>query len=58
MTAFELIEQLKRKQDQERQTEERVLTEQYLSKQTPGKELVEMRAQEKIYFSVKDYDRA
>ena len=58
VTAFELIEQLKVKQEQERIEEENKIARNYIAKQTGSKELSEMRKQEKIYFSVKDYDKA
>ena len=58
VTAFDLIEQLKMKQMQERETEEENVTRNFMLKQSNSKELVDMKKQEKIYFSVKDYDKA
>lgn len=57
-TAFELIEQLKVKQEQELALYEEKVTKAFLVKQSDSKKLIEMRQQEKIFFSVKDYDRA
>ena len=57
-TAFELIEQLKIKQEQELVLHEEKVTKAFLVKQSDSKNLIEMRKQEKIFFSVKDYDRA
>jgi len=58
VTAFELIEQLKVKQEQENAQEEQKVTRSFMMKQSASKDLIEMRKQEKIYFSVKDYDKA
>lgn len=58
VTAFDLIEQLKMKQRQEREIEEENVTRNFMLKQSNSKELVDMKKQEKIYFSVKDYDKA
>jgi hypothetical protein len=58
VTAFELIEQLKVKQDQERASEEERIATNFISRQTGSKEINEMRHQEKIYSSVKDFDKA
>jgi hypothetical protein len=58
VTAFELIEQLKVKQAQEIAQEEEKVTRSFMMKQSASKDLIEMRKQEKIYFSVKDYDKA
>ena len=57
-TAFELIEQLKVKQEQELVLHEEKVTKAFLLKQSDSKNLIEMRKQEKIFFSVKDYDKA
>ena len=57
-TAFELIEQLKNKQEQELFLHQEKVTNQFMAKQSDSKSLVEMRKQEQIYFSVKDYDKA
>ena len=57
-TAFELIEQLKMKQEQELALHEDKVTKAFLIKQSDSKNLIEMRKQEKIFFSVKDYDKA
>ena len=57
-TAFELIEQLKNKQEQELFLHQEKVTSQFMAKQSDSKSLVEMRKQEQIYFSVKDYDKA
>lgn len=57
-TAFELIEQLKVKQEQELVLHEESVTKAFLLKQSDSKNLIEMRQQEKIFFSVKDYDKA
>lgn len=57
-TAFELIEQLKNKQEQELVLAEQKITEQFLIKQSDSKTLVDMRKQEQIFFTVKDYDKA
>ena len=57
-TAFELIEQLKVKQEQELMLHEEKVTKDFMAKQSASKNLVEMRKQEKIYFTVKDYDKA
>ena len=57
-TAFELIEQLKVKQEQELVLHEEKVTKDFVMKQSASKNLVEMRKQEKIYFTVKDYDKA
>ena len=57
-TAFELIEQLKVKQEQELVLHEERVTKAFLVKQSDSKNLIEMRKQEKIFFSVKDYDKA
>ena len=57
-TAFELIEQLKLKQEQELALHEDKVTKAFLIKQSDSKNLIEMRKQEKIFFSVKDYDKA
>ena len=57
-TAFELIEQLKVKQEQELVLYEEKVTKAFLVKQSDSKNLIEMRKQEKIFFSVKDYDKA
>ena len=57
-TAFELIEQLKVKQEQELVLNEEKVTKNFLLKQSDSKTLIEMRKQEKIFFSVKDYDKA
>lgn len=57
-TAFELIEQLKIKQEQELVLHEEQVTKAFLVKQSDSKNLIEMRKQEKIFFSVKDYDKA
>jgi len=57
-TAFELIEQLKIKQEQELVLHEEKVTKAFLVKQSDSKNLIEMRKQEKIFFAVKDYDRA
>ena len=57
-TAFELIEQLKVKQEQELVLHEEKVTKAFLLKQSDSKNLIQMRQQEKIFFSVKDYDKA
>ena len=57
-TAFELIEQLKIKQEQELALHEEQVSKAFLAKQSDSKSLIEMRQQEKIFFSVKDFDRA
>ena len=57
-TAFELIEQLKNKQEQELFLYQEKVTAQFMAKQSDSKSLVDMRKQEQIYFSVKDYDKA
>lgn len=57
-TAFELIEQLKVKQEQELVLNEESVTKAFLLKQSDSKNLIEMRQQEKIFFSVRDYDKA
>ena len=57
-TAFELIEQLKLKQAQELILHEERVTKAFLVRQSDSKDLIEMRKQEKIFFSVKDYDKA
>ena len=57
-TAFELIEQLKNKQEQELILHQDKITNQFLAKQSDSKALVDMRKQEHIYFKVKDYDKA
>ena len=57
-TAFELIEQLKNKQEQELFLHEEKVTAQFLAKQSDSKALMDMRKQEQIYFTVKDYDKA
>ena len=38
--------------------QEEKIQKDFLSKQSASKNLVEMRKQEKIYFTVKDYDKA
>ena len=58
ITAFELIEQLKEKQNSETVLEEENVTRNFVIKQSDSKNLINMRKQEKIYFSVKDYDKA
>lgn len=58
VTAFELIEQLKSKQEQERQAEEKVLTRAWLIKNGINPGVVEMKKQEKVFFAVRDYDKA
>ena len=57
-TAFELIEQLKVKQEQELILHNDRITNQFIVKQSDSKDLIEMRKQEKIFFAVKDYDKA
>ena len=57
-TAFELIEQLKVKQEQELVLAEEKTTKDFIARQSASKNLVEMRKQERIYFTVKDYDKA
>ena len=57
-TAFELIEQLKNKQEQELFLHQEKVTAQFLAKQSDSKALMDMRKQEQIYFTVKDYDKA
>ena len=57
-TAFQLIEKLKMKQEQEMiETSERI-AEDFRAKVRGTKNIVEKKKQEKIFFSVKDYDRA
>ena len=46
------------KQEQERTAEEQVLTRAWLIKNGINPNVVEMRKQEKIYFTVRDYDKA
>lgn len=58
ITAFELIEQLKEKQNTETVLEEENVTRNFVIRQSDSKNLMTMRKQEKIYFSVKDYDKA
>ena len=38
--------------------EEENITRHFMIKQSNSKELVDMKKQERIYFSVKDYDKA
>jgi hypothetical protein len=38
--------------------EEENITRNFMIKQSNSKELVDMKKQERIYFSVKDYDKA
>lgn len=58
VTSFVAIEQLKDKQNQESVQEEDNVTRNFVIKQSDSKNLMDMRKQEKIYFSVKDYDKA
>lgn len=55
-TAFELIEQLRNKQQQEQMNLIQKIDDEF--KFNPSKDLVALRNQEKIFFSVKDYDNA
>jgi len=57
-TAFELVEQLKMKQDQELLQMQETMTNSFIAKYKWSKDLIEMKKQEKIYFSIKDYDNA
>jgi predicted DNA-binding protein (MmcQ/YjbR family) len=55
-TAFELIEDMRRKHDKEQQEMiERVRGQ---VKYRPGRDLMTLRNQEKIFFSVKEYENA
>jgi hypothetical protein len=55
-TAFELIEDMRAKQDHEQQALiEKIRRE---MKYKPQKDLVTLRNQEKIFFAVKEYDNA
>ena len=55
-TAFELIEDMRAKQDREQQQVIEKIRRQM--KYRPKKDLVTLRNQEKIFFSVKEYDNA
>lgn len=57
-TAFQLIEKLKMKQEQEMIETSEKIAEDFRAKVRGTKNIVEKRKQEKIFFSVKDYDRA
>ena len=56
--AFESVEQLKEKHIQELAELSQKIIEEAKVKSKWSKELLDLRRQEKIYFSVKDYDKA
>mmetsp|Transcript_39709 Transcript_39709/g.60854 ORF Transcript_39709/g.60854 Transcript_39709/m.60854 type:complete len:128 (+) Transcript_39709:971-1354(+) len=57
-TAFDLVEQLKAKQDQELDEMRQFVTEKFYNDHRWNKQIIELRKQERIYFSVKDYVNA
>ncbi len=57
-TAFQLIEKLKMKQEQEMIDETERIAEDFRAKAKGYTSIIDKKKQEKIYFSVKDYDRA
>lgn len=54
-TAFDLVEQLKQKHFQEHQDMQTYITEKFYNDHRWNKQIIELRKQEQIYFSVKDY---
>ena len=56
--AFESVEQLKEKHIQELAELSQKVAQEAAVKNRWSKELLELRRQEKVFFSVKDYDKA
>ena len=57
-TAYELVEQLKAKHQQELQDLHAFVTEKFYNDHRWNKQIIELRKQEQIYFSIKDYMNA
>ena len=57
-TAFNLVQNLKNKQYQEIEDIKKFWTEKFYNDNRWNKQIIELRKQEKIYFSVKDYVNA
>jgi len=57
-TAFNLVEQLKEKQNQELDDMRKYVTEKFYNDHRWNKQIIDLRKQEKIYFSIKDYVNA
>ena len=57
-TAFDLVEQLKQKQFSEIDEMRKFITEKFYNDHRWNKQIIELRKQEKIYFSIKDYVNA
>lgn len=57
-TAFDLVEQLKAKQIHEIDEMRKYMTEKFYNDHRWNKQIIELRKQEKIYFSIKDYVNA
>lgn len=57
-TAFDLVEQLKAKQNQEIEDMYKYQTEKFYNDHRWNKQIIELRKQEQIYFTVKDYVNA
>lgn len=58
VTAFDLVEQLKVKHLQEIDEMRGYMTEKFYNDHRWSKQIIELRKQEKIYFSVRDYVNA
>ena len=57
-TAFDLVEQLKAKQIHEIDEMRKYMTEKFYNDHRWNKQIIDLRKQEKIYFSIKDYVNA
>ena len=57
-TAFELVSQLKAKQENELIAMRNYVTQKFYNDHRWNKQIIELRKQEKIYFSIKDYVNA
>lgn len=57
-TAYELVEQLKTKHNVELMDMQKYITEKFYNEHRWKKNIIELRKQEQVYFSLKDYEKA
>jgi len=57
-TAYDLVEQLKQKHNQEVSEMQAYMTEKFYNEHRWPKQIIDLRKQEQIYFKVKDYVNA
>lgn len=58
MTACDLVEQLKAKHFQELDDMRRYITEKFYNEHRWKKQIIELRKQEQVYFTLKEYEKA